>query len=51
VYICTQGKATLHANTHNVDINEGETILVPAALNNIELKGKATLLEVYINKI
>ena len=51
VYICTQGKATLHANTHNVDINEGETILVPAALNNIEFKGKATLLEVYINKL
>ena len=51
VYICTEGNAKLSIGQECFDIKQGETILVPAQLNQFELKGKATLLEVFINKI
>lgn len=51
VYICTEGNATLCTNTECLNIKEGQTILVPACLQNLEIKGQATLLEVFINKI
>src|SRR5690606_5860988 len=51
VYICTEGSAKLSIDQESFDIKQGETILVPAQLNQFELKGEATLLEVFINKI
>ncbi|SEH53527.1 mannose-6-phosphate isomerase [Paenimyroides aquimaris] len=51
VYICTEGSAKLSIDQESFDIKQGETILVPAQLSQFELKGEATLLEVFINKI
>lgn len=49
VYICTEGNAELHAAKGHFEIEKGQTILVPASLTAFSLKGKATLLEVFIN--
>ena len=51
VYICTEGNAVLVTNDERFEIKQGETILVPAQLNNFALQGNATLLEVFINKL
>lgn len=51
VYICTEGNAAIVTNEERFDIKQGETILIPAQLNNFALAGNATLLEVFINKL
>lgn len=51
VYICTEGNAVLSTVDENFVIKQGETVLVPAQLTAFTLKGNATLLEVFINKL
>ena len=48
VYMCTEGEfCVLYANK-KYDFKKGDTILLPAILNQYSLEGKAELLEIYI---
>ncbi len=49
VYICTEGSCELETPDFSFTIQQGSTLLLPAVLTRFSLKGKATLLEVYIN--
>jgi len=52
IYICTSGKCSINWGTsENLQINKGDTILLPAVLKKIELipNEKSELLEVYVN--
>ncbi|WP_010521831.1 type I phosphomannose isomerase catalytic subunit [Aquimarina agarivorans] len=46
ILMCVEGDFTLTCNNENFHINTGATILLPAAINIIELSGKAKVLEV-----
>jgi len=46
-----RGNAVLVTNGERFEIKQGDTVLVPAQLNNFALQGNATLLEVFINKL
>ena len=49
IYICVGGEAIITANGISEKIVKGETLLLPAAINNYEITCKhATLLEVYV---
>ena len=49
IYICVEGEAHIRTNAIIETIKKGETILIPAAINNYEITSKnATLLEVYV---
>lgn len=48
VYMCTEGEfSVLYANK-KYNFKKGDTILLPAVLNEFSLEGKAELLEIYI---
>ena len=49
IYICTNGSFDLVADQNTYSVQKGESILIPASLNNITLKPKnqAEILEVY----
>lgn len=55
IYMCVDGKAEVVTNDHKTyDINKGETILIPAGMEDFMLKPKtddALLLEVYMPQI
>ena len=54
VYICMEGEASLTDNDgNNINIRQGETILVPAAIEWVKfgVQTKVKLLECYIPKI
>lgn len=49
IYICVNGNAIISANGVSETIKNGETVLMPAAIENYEISSKnATLLEVYV---
>ncbi len=49
IYMCVEGSAEVSANGFTETINKGETILLPAAIQNYRIYSeKATLLEVYV---
>lgn len=49
IYMCVEGEAHVNANAMVETIKKGETILIPAAIDNFEITSKnATLLEVYV---
>ncbi|MCW5520253.1 class I mannose-6-phosphate isomerase [Aureitalea sp. L0-47] len=49
VYMCIDGKATIEGDFTDVSIVKGETVLIPACIDEVQLKTtSATLLEVYI---
>jgi len=51
IYICIEGELHVETESGNEKIKLGETILLPAAIENVKLNpvsGKAKLLEVYI---
>ena len=49
VYMCIEGEVTMECNSMEVPLVKGETVLVPACINVVNLKtSSATLLEVYI---
>ncbi|WP_372753199.1 type I phosphomannose isomerase catalytic subunit [Mariniflexile sp.] len=48
IYICVEGALEIVCNHKTYKVSKGETIFLPAALNNIELKAdNADILEVY----
>lgn len=49
VYICTEGEYVLKNKENSYSFKKGDTVLVPAAMSEFELSGKATLLEIYIS--
>lgn len=50
VYMCLEGSFVLICNDEKLNVNKGETILIPACINEIDLipDNEAVLLEVYI---
>lgn len=49
VYMCVDGKATIETSNNSEEIKKGETLLIPAAITNIEIRTEAaTILEVSI---
>ncbi len=51
VYMCVEGKGTIDVNGKTENLYQGESVMIPANCNQIELKGeKFGLLEVYIPK-
>ncbi|MFI1745746.1 type I phosphomannose isomerase catalytic subunit [Thalassobellus sediminis] len=49
IYICVEGSVEISANGFTETINNGETILLPAAIKDFNIYSeKATLLEVYV---
>ncbi len=49
IYMCVDGEAEIIAGSGKEGIKKGETVLIPAASNEVEITGKyAKLLEVYI---
>lgn len=49
VYMCTEGKFQLEFNRVEYHYSKGDTVLIPAAMTDFNLSGKATLLEIYIS--
>ena len=49
IYMCVEGEANILANGFLENIKKGETVLVPASIENFEISSEnATLLEVYV---
>lgn len=48
VYICTEGKFEIEFQGITKTFKEGETLLIPACIQEFVLKGEATLLEIFI---
>lgn len=48
VYMCMEGAFKLGYQGTSWDYQKGDTVLLPAALKDFELEGKAVLLEIYI---
>ena len=48
VYMCVDGGFELTHNKIQFNYKKGDTILIPAQMNDFELSGKASLLEIYI---
>jgi len=49
VYMCTDGDFQIEYNHIQYQYSKGDTILIPAAMNDFSLTGNATLLEIYIS--
>jgi len=49
VYMCIEGSFELEYNGVSNKYIQGDTVLVPAGLKNYNLKGKASVLEIYIS--
>ncbi len=49
VYMCVEGGFELEYNEEIYFYRLGDTILIPAEMNNYKIKGKASLLEIYIS--
>jgi len=49
VYMCIEGDFEIEYHNSTFSYKKGDTILIPAALKNYLLKGKASILEVYIS--
>ena len=51
IYICTYGKAEIEYNSEKTYIKQGETVLIPASIENLRLKSdQAGILEIYIDE-
>lgn len=49
IYICVEGEAEIIANGKSEHLKKGETLMLPAAIEDYEISSKkATLLEVYV---
>lgn len=48
IYMCVEGSFEIQCNGEGIQVNKGETILLPAIISNINLKSnQAKILEVY----
>jgi mannose-6-phosphate isomerase len=48
VYMCVDGTFELNYDSENYKYQKGNTVLIPAAMNEFEISGKASVLEIYI---
>ncbi len=48
VYMCMEGNFEIVTESETYSYKKGDTVLIPAALSQFKLSGKATLLEIYI---
>lgn len=48
VFMCTEGQFTVHLDDKEYEYQQGETVLMPAAIKSFEIKGEATLLEISV---
>ncbi|WP_459212836.1 type I phosphomannose isomerase catalytic subunit [Aquimarina rhabdastrellae] len=49
IYMCVKGEVTISSIENEFTIKQGETVLVPASINNVTVKGtKGKLLQVYV---
>ena len=48
IYMCVGGEMTLETENGSETLKDGDTVLVPAEINDVTLRGKGVLLEVYI---
>jgi len=49
VFMCVEGSFKLIYNQETYSYKTGDTVLIPAAMTEYELLGKASLLEIYIS--
>ena len=49
IYMCVEGHFTIEVNGMEYSYKKGETVLIPAALQNFVLSGNASILEIYIS--
>lgn len=49
VYMCVEGTFELEYNNSKTQYIKGDTVLIPAVMNAFILKGKASILEIYIS--
>jgi mannose-6-phosphate isomerase len=49
VYMCVEGAFEMDYNYSKLQYKKGDTVLIPAALNEFTLSGKASILEIYIS--
>jgi len=49
VYMCVEGNFELQASGQKYAYKKGDTVLIPASLNEFSLIGKASILEIYIS--
>ncbi|MCC9041424.1 class I mannose-6-phosphate isomerase [Myroides sp. M-43] len=49
LYVCTEGKADIMIGSEVHFLNCGDTVLIPAAVSEIILKGEATILEIFVS--
>lgn len=49
VYMCTDGAFSIETGGRNYNYQTGDTVLVPASVKDLKIKGKASLLEIYIS--
>ncbi len=51
IYVCVDGKLEILYDSESIEISKGETLLIPASIENLRLKSEnASLLEIYIDK-
>ncbi|MEC4116927.1 type I phosphomannose isomerase catalytic subunit [Myroides phaeus] len=49
IYVVTEGECTMTIGSEKYQFQKGNTILVPALIENIQLSGDATLLEIFVS--
>lgn len=49
VYMCVDGEFELNYNGNKLNYRKGDTVLIPAAMDEFVLNGKASILEIYIS--
>lgn len=49
VYMCVEGSFEIEYDDSKSHYRKGDTVLLPAAMNSFSLKGKASILEIYIS--
>lgn len=48
VFMCTEGSFEFELNNQTYKYSKGDTILIPAIIESFEIKGKASILEIYL---
>lgn len=49
VYMCVDGNFEIEHNNSSFQFKKGDTVLIPAVVNTYIIKGKASILEIYIS--
>lgn len=49
VYMCIEGDFKLTFDNESYSYKKGDTVLIPAAINDFQLSGKASILEIFIS--